>query len=54
MKIYELTKTAEAEAYKPQLERFFYDKIYIVENLSDYDNLPIEVKNWRIAVADCG
>lgn len=54
MIIFPLNDIAEAEAHRPQLERFIYDNIYVVETSSDYDELPAEVKVWMDMVANSG
>lgn len=54
MIIFPLNEIQEAEAHRPQLERFIYDNIYVVEATSDYDELPDVVKGWMEMVANSG
>lgn len=55
MKIFDISALQAAQNYTPQIERFMYNSsIYIIEDLSDYDNLPPEVLNWRELVAYSG
>lgn len=54
MIIFELDDIAEAQAHRPQLERFIYDAIYVVETTADYESLPSVVKGWMDMVANSG
>lgn len=54
MRIFELSDIAAAQAHRPQLERFIYDAIYVVESTADYETLPEVVKGWMDMVANSG
>lgn len=54
MKVFLLSEIQQAQAHRPQLERFIYDYIYVVETSADYEDLPDVVKGWMDMVANSG
>ena len=55
MKTFDISASATAQNYTPQIERFIVgNTIYVIEYLSDYDSLPNVVDTWRDMVAYSG
>lgn len=54
MKTFDLNQIQQAQDYRPQIERFITDKIYVIEYIIDYESLPASVKEIRQLLASQG